>query len=1225
MKAKKEFFLKYLNDTDTKKISRSRSVIQKGKNQINSINKKNLTSKKENQNKDKKEKSTFEEFVAQIKNFDYTKTTKWDNEARKYTQNLDKNMNKIKLTELIQINYKNPLILLTKEYTEENYQKILFESEITSIEDKIKIGIINGNNKNNKINSYDIFDNQALYIEKILEKREKLELNKKILNYYLQYYCRNNYELMNPSMNKIRELTKIIDFYYDKIHSKKKEIIIMKSCNIDNTMKLILKKKKFENLYKLYTILKFNILSCYKDIKKLKLKTMNFNYIKYYEENNRLIKEVELIEKNIIKEFNEDNNNKNRIKKFNVIEDIKKKLLRKKEKFNKIYNSEKNSIFDSKKSHITHLYYLFNEENNIQINDTNINNNTNNNQKNNGLFVTEMAKIFKLKLKKIILETVQYYRNKENQDINSIIIFNLNKPKLSDIKNISLEENNLIICFKNIFIKLKNHVDIFLYYYNLICSNEIDTNKYEDFRNEIKSRKNEFYEIVDKNISKLTILLDNTTKKDNILKKNLLIIINLLCLFEKLLKIKFNVKYNKYLNVALKNTLIDIIKYENKKVIDKAMALLPNDIWEKNTLDKSFFNLEAIQERIPFYLRKFISFFNESEIKESLTSKLVNKDNIEDIFNYIINNNDNFIGNNNNDLININFDEVINLYINKETAENLKKDIESENEIIIFNNPLKYESAYVTNSSCCIIRGIEEQVINLIIFESITYDIFSELFDTIDLYMFISFKMFIKDNKYISDLLKNLNLKEIQKDIGNIDYWSNIITNQKKYMELKKFYIAMEKKFMENFGDNKEFNSDEEKQTFIDKLIPKLNEIFLFDNKKEKNSIQDKDNIENNNDTYKKSNSTKNMKINININGKNINENNDNNNNNEDKNIDEEKNKNNNEEEDDIETLNINQINENTSKSNKTVKDKSEGLNFFNFFRNTNDIEVKNFQEIPIEELIKDIKLKLSSLHIKQIIILISCILTLKKILKRLVLFTTKIELEDQRYLILSKLNKYEKLIEQIQNFFYTNISSEIFDFSQITYLIEEYNWAPTPEEGSTKLFEASDWVNKLKSLFEVIVCEIHNRFNELFGVKKLTQFFINLVKYIINSVQDSFSKIKKCNDMGRSIMLKDIKLLKEGIENTLKKYNYIKNIKTNSLFDILIQYANAWYYNNDELSKFIFNYNIQYKYFEGICNTSPIISGLSSEIKNDFINKVKQNYISQFKKVISNFNKDKY
>ena len=82
---------------------------------------------------------------------------------------------------------------------------------------------------------------------------------------------------------------------------------------------------------------------------------------------------------------------------------------------------------------------------------------------------------------------------------------------------------------------------------------------------------------------------------------------------------------------------------------------------------------------------------------------------------------------------------------------------------------------------------------------------------------------------------------------------------------------------------------------------------------------------------------------------------------------------------------------------------KNEGLGFFNFFRNSNE---NSIQEIPIEELIKEIKLKLSSIHIKEIIILISCLLTLKKILKRLVLFTTKIELELQRYEILNKINK---------------------------------------------------------------------------------------------------------------------------------------------------------------------------------------------------------------------------
>ena len=253
MRAKKEFYLRYLKDNDNYKVGRSKtsyfrkSSSMDSKNQKSS-NKKTLSSKSVKKIKDKKEKKnnnnencSFEAFVEEIKNYDYNQITKWDNEARKYTINIDKNINKVKLTELTQINYTNPLLILSKEYIKENYQKTLFESEITSIENTLKI---NRNNNINLINSNDIFDNQAFFIEKILEKREKLELNKKVLNYYLQYYCIYNAEMMNPSMSKIRELTNIIDFYYDKIHSNKKEILVMKKCNIDNTIKLILKKKK---------------------------------------------------------------------------------------------------------------------------------------------------------------------------------------------------------------------------------------------------------------------------------------------------------------------------------------------------------------------------------------------------------------------------------------------------------------------------------------------------------------------------------------------------------------------------------------------------------------------------------------------------------------------------------------------------------------------------------------------------------------------------------------------------------------------------------------------------------------------------------------------------------------------------------------------------------------------------------------------------------------------
>ena len=1232
MKAKKEFFLKYIKDNEFTPQNSSKSLINNSLS-LDLNNSSKSIEKNISPIKDKKSsrKYSFDKFVSEIKNYDYTTTSKWDNEARNYSINIDKNLNKIKLTELIQINYINPLLILNKEYIQENYQSNLLESELVSIEDKIKIYKNNrkSNDKSGDKKNYDIFDNTIEFIEKIMEKRERLELNKKILNYYLEYYIRNNYELMTPSMSKIRELTNSIDFYYDKIHTKKKKIMIMKKCNIDNTMKLILKKKRFENMTKLYSILKNNVLACYLDIKKLKLKSMNFNYIKYYEENHRLLNDIETIERNIIREFNENNNKQNNIKKFNVIEDIKNKLIRKKEKFNKIYNSEKNNIFNSKKSYIIHLYYLFNIEHNIQNNDENKDSNDNNEIKEQNniiiknydyggtLFVTEMEKIYKLKSKKIILEKVQYYKNKESQNINSIIIFNLNKPKLSDLKNVFIDEKSLTTCFKTIFVKLKNHVDIFFYYYNLISSDKADSNKYENLKNEIKSRKNEFYEILDKHLSKIVILLDNTREKDvsrrDITKKNLLICINLICLFEKLLKIKFSVKYNKYLNLALKNVLINQIKLENKKVIDKSMILLSNDIWDKNTLDPSFFNIDSIQERIPFYLRKFISFFNESEIKESLTSKLINKDNIDDIFNFINNNYDNFNNttNSNNDITDINFDEVLNLF-SKKQINNLKEEIEIENDIMIFNKPLKYASSYVTNSSCCILKGIEEQIINLIIFESLTYEIFYELFDTIDIYIFICFKMFLKDNSYLSKLLKNLNLKEIQKDIGNIEYWSDVASYQKKFLELKKFYISTEKKFCQFFVNDKEFATDEEKESFINNLIPKSNDIIVTKNKeKEENKVtqnQFSNLINNNLNIFNfKKNSVKNIRDIIGIN------------NNDEKDNSTNENKNNNTEEDDdgMEPLNINQINDSNNNSNTKEKDKNESKSFLNFFYSN---DTKKTQEIPIEEIIKEVKLKLSSMRLKEIIILISCILTLKKTLKRLVSFTTKIELELQRYQIISKLNKYEKLIEQMRNLFYMKISSEILDFSKISYLIEEYNWSPNPEEGSTQLFEASGWVNKLKSLFEVIVCEIHNKYYDLFGEKKITQFIIILVKFIIEGVQDSFAKIKKCNDMGRSIMLKDIKLLKEGIESTLKKYNYYKNLKTNILFDIIIQYANAWYYDKDELTKFIFNYNIQYKYFESLMNSSPIISELSNEIKNELVSKVKQHYLNQFKKIISQF-----
>ena len=64
-------------------------------------------------------------------------------------------------------------------------------------------------------------------------------------------------------------------------------------------------------------------------------------------------------------------------------------------------------------------------------------------------------------------------------------------------------------------------------------------------------------------------------------------------------------------------------------------------------------------------------------------------------------------------------------------------------------------------------------------------------------------------------------------------------------------------------------------------------------------------------------------------------------------------------------------------------------------------------------------------------------------------------------------------------------ISLVFMDFTKISSIIEEFNWTPLPEEGSTQLIEASSWVNKILKLFEIIVDEIIFQFNENLGEKK--------------------------------------------------------------------------------------------------------------------------------------------
>ena len=180
------------------------------------------------------------------------------------------------------------------------------------------------------------------------------------------------------------------------------------------------------------------------------------------------------------------------------------------------------------------------------------------------------------------------HKKKEKSKSNSITIFYINKQKLSEINNIHVEVNNLINCTKNIFSKLKSLVDILLYYIKII--NNSNDLRYENLKNEMKTKKKDFYDMLDKHLSKLVKFYYNQKKENKIEdkiipKKIILTILNLFCLFEKLLKLQFGVDYSKYLNLSLKNFIVNQIKFENRCILDKSLVLLQNEVWKKFLLD----------------------------------------------------------------------------------------------------------------------------------------------------------------------------------------------------------------------------------------------------------------------------------------------------------------------------------------------------------------------------------------------------------------------------------------------------------------------------------------------------------------------------------------------------------------------------------------------------------------------------------------------------------------
>lgn len=441
----------------------------------------------------------------------------------------------------------------------------------------------------------------------------------------------------------------------------------------------------------------------------------------------------------------------------------------------------------------------------------------------------------------------------------------------------------------------------------------------------------------------------------------------------------------------------------------------------------SLFSKEKIEEKAPIYLRNYLTLFNDSK-------KYINKSNINDIFTTF-------------------FENIKN---NDEESLYFLLDNKKQNDSKILSKPLNISKLILSSSSISIIRGFFDLVLDLLFYDDLVFEIFFQIFNLYDYYIFASLNMIIIDKKCLNDLIQELNLEEIKKK-EKLEYGSEMTLYQAKYRNFRKLFITTKQKLEILF--QKKGGIDIEKNcTHFDSTY-EMNQFLL-------------------------------------------------------------------------------------PKLSSQVELEMGGMGL-----DPNDKYVSSFY---YESL-----MVIESMH------------SIYKIIKRLEHFRSKIELEFQSGFINETISQYKKIINESRDFIYSKLASQLISFDPIRNKILEYKWDPDEAEADTQLFDASpfivDIIAELKSVYQHIdkIKKLPNKIQS-----KLIQQF---VKYILDNVMDSFAKIKKCNPTGRSIMLKDLKFLKQKMEDLINKEWGFK-ISFNENFTLIMTYVNSWYYGTDDLYSFLFD-----------------------------------------------------
>lgn len=245
---------------------------------------------------------------------------------------------------------------------------------------------------------------------------------------------------------------------------------------------------------------------------------------------------------------------------------------------------------------------------------------------------------------------------------------------------------------------------------------------------------------------------------------------------------------------------------------------------------------------------------------------------------------------------------------------------------------------------------------------------------------------------------------------------------------------------------------------------------------------------------------------------------------------------------------------------------------------------------------------------IEKIVFYESCV-TLYKVIKRLF----PIDIQSK---FIPQLQLYKTILLEVRSFIYYPIMPKILGLNPYLNTLSIQNWNISEIEVSSKFTDASEFIyNIIDELFEKYNNLTILSSDSLTNTSKL-RFFNIMLEFLMDELSTSINEIGQCSSVGRSILLKDIKYLKNNIEDIIKEK---KTIKSDNIFNSLITYINAWYYCENDLLQYMRSCHIKMRLISGILKTGLVLSKLSNEVKHLIRNKVKEVSIEE----INNINKE--